>query len=623
MRINKYMIQKGVACLKEYGFRELYIRAVEKLRSQKISYDDWYKKHAITEAQIQTQKEDVKTWENQPLISICVPLYMTPEAYLREMIDSVVAQTYPNWQLCLADGSPDENLKRVLEQYYGDERRISYRHLDENLGIAENTNKAFEMAEGEWLSLLDHDDILPPEALYETMVAAGVAEGKASLVKRKKTDEVIEAVYSDEDKISEDLTEHFDPHFKPDYNIDLLRTNNYITHLFTVRREIVERVGGFESKYNGAQDFDFIFRCTDAAKGVAHVPRILYHWRTSAGSTAENPASKMYAYEAGKLAIEDHLKAKGLEGEVSFTRNLGFYRVKYKVKNEELISIIIPNKDQAAMLEKCIASVEKSTYKRYEVIVVENNSTETGTFAYYEKLTGCTYHADEPMEGKLANGNHICVVTWKGFFNYSAINNFGVGFTKGNYLLLLNNDIEIITEDWLEEMLGHCQREDVAAVGCKLLYPDGTIQHAGVGIGLGGIANSMFVGMDSKFHGYMHRANLQLNYSAVTAACMMVKKSVFEEVGGLEEELTVAYNDIDLCLKMGAAGYRIVYTPYAMATHYESKSRGYENTPEKQARLKKESDYMLEKWADIFEYGDPYYNPNFSKKRMDYTIDRV
>ena len=623
MRINKYMIQKGVACLKEYGFRELYIRAVEKLRSQKISYDDWYKKHAITEAQIQTQKEDVKTWENQPLISICVPLYMTPEAYLREMIDSVVAQTYPNWQLCLADGSPDENLKRVLEQYYGDERRISYRHLDENLGIAENTNKAFEMAEGEWLSLLDHDDILPPEALYETMVAAGVAEGKASLVKRKKTDKVIEAVYSDEDKISEDLTEHFDPHFKPDYNIDLLRTNNYITHLFTVRREIVERVGGFESKYNGAQDFDFIFRCTDAAKGVAHVPRILYHWRTSAGSTAENPASKMYAYEAGKLAIEDHLKAKGLEGEVSFTRNLGFYRVKYKVKNEELISIIIPNKDQAAMLEKCIASVEKSTYKRYEVIVVENNSTETGTFAYYEKLTGCTYHADEPMEGKLANGNRICVVTWKGFFNYSAINNFGVDFAKGNYLLLLNNDIEIITEDWLEEMLGHCQREDVAAVGCKLLYPDGTIQHAGVGIGLGGIANSMFVGMDSKFHGYMHRANLQLNYSAVTAACMMVKKSVFEEVGGLEEELTVAYNDIDLCLKMGAAGYRIVYTPYAMATHYESKSRGYENTPEKQARLKKESDYMLEKWADIFEYGDPYYNPNFSKKRMDYTIDRV
>lgn len=621
MRINKYMIQKGIACLKEYGFRELYIRAVEKLRSQKISYDKWYKKHAITEVQIQAQCEDVKAWEKQPLISICVPLYKTPEAYLREMIDSVMAQTYPNWQLCLADGSPDENLKGVLEQYYGDEKRISYRHLDENLGIAENTNKAFEMTEGEWISLLDHDDILPPEALYETMVAAGVAEGKASLVKRKKTDAVIEAVYSDEDKISEDLTEHFDPHFKPDYNIDLLRTNNYITHLFTVRREIVERVGGFASKYNGAQDFDFIFRCTDAAKGVAHVPRILYHWRTSAGSTAENPASKMYAYEAGKLAIEDHLKAKGLEGEVSFTRNLGFYRVKYKVKSEELISIIIPNKDQAPMLEKCIASVMKSTYSRYEVIVVENNSTQAETFTYYEKLTGCPYKADEPMEGVLSNGNRICVVTWKDFFNYSAINNFGAGFVKGSYLLLLNNDIEIITEDWLEEMLSHCQRADVAAVGCKLLYPDGTIQHAGVGIGLGGIANSMFVGMDSKFHGYMHRANLQLNYSAVTAACMMVKKQIFDEVGGLEEELTVAYNDIDLCLKMGAAGYRIVYTPYAVATHYESKSRGYENTPEKQARLKKESDYMLEKWADIFEYGDPYYNPNFSKKRMDYTIE--
>ncbi len=623
MRINKYMIKKGIACLKEYGFRELYIRAVEKLRSQKISYDKWYKKHAMTAEQETAQREDVKSWKDMPLVSICVPLYNTPEAYLCEMIDSVVNQTYPNWQLCLADGSPDEKLYEVIIRRYGEEKRISYRHLEENLGIAENTNKAFEMAEGEWISLLDHDDILPPEALYETLVAANVAEGKASLVKRKKTDGIIEAVYSDEDKISEDLTEHFDPHFKPDFNIDLLRTNNYITHLFTVRREIVEKVGGFISKYNGAQDFDFIFRCTDAAKGVAHVPRILYHWRTSAGSTAENPASKMYAYEAGKLAIEDHLKAKGLEGEVSMTRNLGFYRVKYKVKNEELISIIIPNKDQSDMLEKCIASVVQSTYANYEVIVVENNSTEAKTFSYYEKLTGCKYTADSPMEGKLSNGNRICVVTWKEFFNYSAINNYGAEFAKGTYLLLLNNDIEIRTVDWLEEMLGHCQREDVAAVGCKLLYPDGTIQHAGVGIGLGGIANSMFVGMDSKFHGYMHRANLQLDYSAVTAACMMVKKSVFDEVGGLEEELTVAYNDIDLCLKMGKAGYRIVYTPYAVATHYESKSRGYENTPEKQARLQKESDYMLKKWADIFEYGDPYYNPNFSKKRMDYTIEQV
>ncbi len=623
MRINKYMIQKGITCLKEYGVRELYIRAVEKLRSQKISYNKWYQKHAITEEQQNAQKEDVRTWENHPLISICVPLYNTPENYFCEMIDSVVKQTYPNWQLCLADGSPSEKLENVIKQRYATEERICYRHLEENLGIAENTNKAFEMATGEWISLLDHDDILPPEALYETLVAAGVAEGKASLVKRKKTDDVIDAVYSDEDKITEDLTEHFDPHFKPDYNIDLLRTNNYITHLFTVRREIVERVGGFESKYNGAQDFDFIFRCTDAARGVAHVPRILYHWRTSAGSTAENPASKMYAYEAGKLAIEDHLKAKGLEGEVSFTRNLGFYRVKYKVKSEELISIIIPNRDQAAMLEKCIASVEKSTYTNYEIIIVENNSESREIFAYYEKITGCAYNAEVPMEGTLANGNRICVVTWKDSFNYSAINNFGTRFTKGSYLLLLNNDIEILTEDWLEEMLSHCQREDVAAVGCKLLYPDGTIQHAGVGIGLGGIANSMFVGMDSKFHGYMHRANLQLDYSAVTAACMMVKKHIFDEVGGLEEELTVAYNDIDLCLKMGAAGYRIVYTPYAKAIHYESKSRGYENIPQKQARLQKESEYMLQKWADIFEYGDPYYNPNFSKKRMDYTIDRV
>ena len=510
------MIQKGITCLKEYGFRELYIRAVEKLRSQKISYDKWYQKHKITESQIIAQREDVETWKTRPLISICVPLYNTPEGYLREMIDSVRNQTYPNWQLCLADGSPNENLKAVIEKYYEGETRISYCHLHENLGIAENTNRAFEMAKGEWISLLDHDDLLPPEALYETLVAAKVAQGKASLVNWKQCEGVVDAVYSDEDKISEDLKEHFDPHFKPDYNIDLLRTNNYITHFFTVKREIVEKVGGFESKYNGAQDFDFIFRCTDAANAVAHVPRVLYHWRTSAGSTAENPASKMYAYEAGKLAIEDHLKAKGLDGEVSLTRNLGFYRVKYKLEQEPCISIIIPNKDQSEMLAKCITSIEKSTYKNYEIIIVENNSTEKKTFDYYEQLTGQNYTAGISLEGKRENGTRICVVTWKGStgFNYSAINNYGVKFSEGEYLLLLNNDIEIITKDWMEEMLSHCQRADVAATGCKLLYPDGTIQHAGVGIGLGGIANSMFVGMDSKYHGYMHRANLQMNYSA-------------------------------------------------------------------------------------------------------------
>lgn len=620
MRINKYMIKKGIACLKEYGFRELYIRAAEKLRSQKISYDKWYQAHAATEEQLRAQREDVKKWESRPLISICVPLYHTPEKYFREMLDSVICQTYPDWQLCLADASADGALEEVLKRHYAEETRISYRHLKENFGIAKNTNQALKLAKGEWISLLDHDDILPPEALYEMIAATGAVRAEASLVKRRNVTEVIEAVYSDEDKISEDLKEHFDPHFKPDYNIDLLRTNNYITHLFMVKRGLAEQTGGFVSKYNGAQDFDFILKCTDAAKGVAHVPRVLYHWRTSAGSTAENPASKKYAYEAGKLAIEDHLKAKGLEGEVCFTRNPGFYRVKYHVQKKELISIIIPNKDQVQMLEKCLSAIKKSTYAEYEIIIVENNSTEKETFAYYEKLTGTAYTADCPMEGVFSDGKRICVVTWKEAFNYSAIHNFALAYAKGSYLLLLNNDVEITTPDWLEELLSHCERADVAAVGCKLLYPDGRIQHAGVGIGLGGIANSMFVGMDSKFHGYMHRANLQLDYSAVTGACMMLKRHVFEEVGGFEEALAVAYNDVDLCLRMGRAGYRIVYTPYAQGIHYESKSRGYENTPEKQARLQKEADYMRKNWAELFEYGDPYYNPNFSTKKMDYTL---
>lgn len=612
MRINKYMIQKGLMCLKEYGIKELYIRATEKLRSQKISYDKWYQKRKLKRAEWEAQRADSATWENRPLVSICVPLYNTPEKYLFEMIDSVINQTYTNWQLCLADGSPEGVLGEALKAHYPSEERITYRHLEKNLGIAGNTNEAFTLAEGTWIGLLDHDDLLAPEALYESLTAAGVNEAIAGVVKHRKHTGVIEAVYSDEDKITEDLKEHFDPHFKPDYNIDLLCTNNYITHFFLVKREIVERVGGFRSRYDGAQDFDFIFRCTDAAKGVAHVPRVLYHWRTSAGSTAENPSSKMYAYEAGKLAIEDHLKAKGIKGEVSYTKNLGFYRVKYEVEKQDLISILIPNKDQVKLLQNCLASIEKSTYQNYEIIIVENNSEQAETFTYYEKL-----------EGTLSNGNRIRVVTWEGDFNYAAINNFGVSYANGEYLLLLNNDIEILTEDWMEEMLGHCQREDVAAVGCKLLYPDGTIQHAGVGIGLGGIANSMFVGMDSKFHGYMHRANLQMDYSAVTAACMMVKRAIYDKVGGFTEELAVAYNDVDLCLKMGQLGYHIVYTPYACAYHYESKTRGKEDSPEKQARLKRESDYMLQKWSEIFEYGDPYYNPNFSKKRMDYTLDRA
>lgn len=621
MRINRYMIKKGIMCMKEYGVGELYIRAVEKLRSQKISYDKWYKKRIMTENQWELQRQDSQKWQKRPLVSICVPLYNTPESYLLEMIESVEKQTYTNWQLCLADGSPEMKLGELLKEKYPNETRISYQHLEENLGIADNTNKAFEMAEGEWIALLDHDDVLVPEALYESLAAAGLNEATASLVNKVWKKGEVEAVYSDEDKITENLKEYFDPHFKPDFNLDLLRTNNYITHFFVVKREIVERVGGFCKEYDGAQDFDFILKCTDEAKMVAHVPRILYHWRTSAGSTAENPASKMYAFEAGKKAIEAHLAKKGIKGEVSYTKNLGFYRVKYALKEHALISIVIPNKDEAETLKNCISSIKKSSYDNYEIIIVENNSEKQETFAYYEELTGQKYDADAVMSKASENGASVTVVTWKNEFNYSAINNFGAGYAKGKYLLLLNNDVEILTEDWMEEMLSHCQRDDVGAVGCKLLYPDNTIQHAGIGIGLGGIANSMFVGMDSKYHGYMHRANLQMNYSAVTAACMLVKKSVFEKVGGLTEQLTVAYNDVDLCLKIGETGYRIVYTPYAMAYHYESKSRGLENTPAKKARLEKESAYMWEHWGEILEKGDPLYNPNFSKKKMDYTLE--
>lgn len=620
MRINKYTIKKGLVCLREDGITQFCIRLREKLGASKISYRKWYRRHAITHSEWEKQRQESDSWEKRPLISICVPLYQTPENYFCQMIDSVIGQSYTNWQLCLADGSKDAALMEVIRQRYPGEKRIVYRHLEENGGISGNTNQAMEMAEGEWLAFLDHDDILAPDALYEVVAAMGLVKAQASKVRIRPAQKEIEIVYTDEDKISEDLKEHFAPHFKSDYNADLLYTNNYISHFFVVNRRIRQTVGDLNPAYDGAQDYDFILRCTDAAKGIAHVPRVLYHWRTSPQSTAENPDSKGYALSAGQRVLTDFLQSKNVKAEVLPTKYFGYYRVKYPVIANERISIIIPNKDGKELLEQCIRSVEESTYPDYEVIVVENNSTSKEIFSYYEELTGQPYTGERPMEGRLPNGNRVCVVTWEGTFNYSAINNYGVSHATGSYLVLLNNDIKIITRDWLEEMLGHCQQEKTAVVGCKLFYPDDTIQHAGIGVGLGGIANNMFLGMDKRYHGYQHRANLQMDYSAVTAACMMVKKRVFEEVGGLTEELAVAYNDVDLCLKIGRAGYRIVYTPYAQAYHYESKTRGKEDTPEKQQRLQEESAYMLQNWSEIFKYGDPYYNPNFSKNSMDCTL---
>lgn len=616
MKITWYKIKKGLRYLKHYGPKKFLVRLKERIEPEEVPYGPWFEKHRVTGAECDRQREESGKWDIRPLVSICVPLFKTPEQYLRQMIESVQAQSYENWELCLADGTPDETVEKIVRDMERTEHRIRYTHLRENLGIAENTNAAFALAGGEWIGLLDHDDVLEPDALYQVLKAVGMGQtGEGDSLLRET-----EAVYTDEDKVSTDLQTYFQPHFKPDFSIDLLRSNNYITHFFVVKRKIVEAVGGFRKEFDGAQDYDFIFRCTARAKKIAHVPHILYHWRVSMESTADNPASKLYAFEAGKRAIEENLKEEGLQATVSHLPDYGFYRVSYQVEGTPLVSVIIPNKDEAKTLRTCIASVLRSSYTAYEVIVVENNSSRAETFAYYEELTGKPYEADKVQEGVLPNGNPIRLVTWKEGFNYSAINNYGASYAKGEYYVLLNNDIELITPDWLEEMLGNCQRKEVAIVGAKLFYGDSTVQHAGIVAGIGGVAGNMFTGLKKGRDGYMHKASLQMNYSAVTAACLMVKKTVFEQVGGLTEELAVAFNDVDFCLKARKAGYLVVYNPAVQAYHYESKSRGAEDTTEKLKRFDGEIAYMKEHWSEILEHGDPYYNSNLTLKKSNYSL---
>lgn len=633
MKITPKMIAKGIKYLKHYGFQEFLIRLKEKQQRDDIPYEPWYEKHKATVEQLNKQKKTAQRWiekQNQaPKISIVVPLYHTPERFLREMIASVLAQSYPNWQLCLADGSdrieisvkgkkneepvtcPDDSLHDIMREYMSDER-ICYGIVPKNLGIAGNTNAALTMADGDYIAFLDHDDVLAPDALYE-----------AVLLMQQGCD----MIYTDEDKIDTNGEHHLEPHFKPDFNEDLLRSNNYITHFLLIKRELLEQVGNLDESFDGAQDYDFVLRCSEKAKKIGHVPKILYHWRTHQDSTAGDPFSKRYVVDAGRRAIEAHIHRMGEEAEVTPTKQVGFYMTDYKVKENPLVSIIIPNKDEVDSLKKCLASIEKSTYRNFEVIVVENNSCEQ-TFSYYEKISSKHYEesgTEERYEGTLRGGQRICVAVWKEGFNYSKLNNFGAKFAKGEYLVLLNNDIEIISRDWLERMVSNCMRKNVGIVGAKLLYPDNTIQHAGIVVGIGGnvrgIATNMFVGLPRELGGYLHKANLQMNYSAVTAACLMVRKSIYEEVGGFTEALTVAFNDVDFCLRVRKAGYLIVYNPRVEAYHYESKSRGQEDTPEKLDRFQQEIEYMRTNWITILKEGDPYYNPNLSRVYTNYSLN--
>lgn len=549
------------------------------------------------DAEREHQKNTV--FDRMVKVSVLTPLWNTPENFLREMIESVQAQTYQNWELCLADGSDDAHayVGEICREYAAKDSRIVYKKLEKNGGIAENTNRCLEMATGEFVAPFDHDDLLHPCVLYEYV----------KVINEKDAD----YIYCDEATFKNgDVNQMITMHFKPDYAIDNLRANNYICHFSMFDKKLLEGTELYRTKFDGSQDHDMILRLTDKARNVVHVPKLLYYWRQHAGSVSSGVEAKPYVVESARGAVADHLRRHGFANfKITSTRAFEtIFKITYEIIGEPKISIIIPNKDHVEDLRRCITSIiEKSTYDNYEIIVVENNSETREIFAYYEEL---------------ANNPAVKIITYKGDFNYSAINNLGVSEASGEYVLLLNNDIQIITVNWMEELLMYAQRPDVGAVGAKLYYPDKTIQHAGVVIGLGAHRTAGHVHYRQKREnlGYMGRLCYAQNMSAVTGACLLVKKALYEEAGGLDESFAVSLNDVDFCLKLRRLGYLNVFTPFAEAYHYESASRGSDMTGEAAARYNAESARFREKWKAELEAGDPYYNPNFSLDKSDFSL---
>lgn len=579
---------------KEQGIRHLRYKLIMEMNRGVNEYDIYCGDHKLTEKEILKQRSS--RFKVNPKFSIVIPLFNTPIEYLKVIVDSILNQTYGNLQLCLADGSTKDEVEQFIKEHYHSEARISYKRLEVNGGISENTNAALEMADGDYIMLSDHDDIVELNALYE-------------MVKAINDNPAIDIIYTDEDKVDMDGKIFYDPFFKPDFNLDLIRSNNYICHIFVVKKSIVDKIGKFRSQYDGAQDYDFILRCCEQAGCIHHIPKILYHWRSHPASTAGNPESKMYAYEAGKNALAAHYERLGISAKVSMTEYFGRYRTQYTIEGNPLISIIIPNKDHKEDLERCIDSIyEKSTYRNFEIIICENNSAEKETFVYYKKLE--------------QQYDNIQIVTWKDTFNYSAINNYAVTFAKGEYLILLNNDIEVIAEQWMEEMLGYCQRGDVGVVGGRLYYKSDVVQHAGIVVGMGkaGTAGHIFYRLPRKQFSYAGKVESTQDLSAVTAACMMTKKSLYEEIGGMDEKLEIALNDVDYCLKVRQAGKLVVYNAFVEMYHYESVSRGSDKEDKKNvARYEKESQIFRKRWKSVLKKGDPYYNPNLTLRRPDCT----
>lgn len=648
-------------------------------------YDPWIRAQLPGEEKLAAQREAQRHFLLRPRFSIVVPVYRTPEYYLCAMLDSVLAQTYPEWELCLVDASAysDETEAaqqrgrrpaEVLAEYAARDSRIRWQSLAANMGFSDNTNAAIEMAGGDWIVLGDHDDLLTPDALFEV----------AALLNERPW---LQLIYSDEDKIDADGREYFEPHIKPDYSPELLRSVNYICHLCCIRKSLLERLGypWERAEYDGAQDYDLVLRCCEVAERmdreleqralgaasaygarvqaeseahpeeqskqhpeqcaetltaalteklshecseetraeayfarmraegrytsahIGHVQRVLYHWRSHRASTAARPEAKLYAFQAGARALKAHCERSGLPlHRLEQGVSAGIYHCVFDTSDEPLVSVIIPNKDHTEDLDKAIRSVWAGSYRKLEFIVVENNSVEPKTWRYYEQI-----QAELPVR----------VVRWESAFNYSAINNFGVRHASGEYLLFLNNDVEMLAPDAVSELLGLVRLPGMGAVGARLMYPDGSIQHAGVVVGFGGIAGHSYIGLrDDTVPTYMNRALTIQNYSAVTAACLMSRRTAFEQAGGFTEALEVAFNDIDYCMKLRASGLRVAYTPYALFNHYESKSRGAEDTPEKVARFNREIVRFAERWHGVLRAGDPYYHPWLTLMKSNYAL---
>ncbi len=577
------------------GFRGFVSKVNYKIRESKAKKG--YGKRSFPDNERRCYEENYE-FGYSPVISILVPLFNTPAEFMKQMFESVEAQTYKNWELVLADGSDADHgyVGEYFKKKAESDERIRYCKLDHNLGISGNTNVCVENARGDYLALFDHDDILHPSVLFEYVTA----------INEKNAD----YLYCDETTFrGNNIDNMITMHFKPDFAIDNLRANNYICHFSCFKRDLLDGTELFRTQFDGSQDHDMILRLTDRAENIVHVPKLLYYWRSHSGSVAKNIDAKSYAIEAAKGAVADHLTNKGFRN-FTITSTRAFetiFRISYELVAHPKITIIIPNRDHREDLERCIDSIlNRSTYDNYEIIVVENNSTTTEIEEYYRTL----------------EEKNIKLLRYVGDFNYARVNNYGAEYADGQYLLLLNNDTQVITPNWMEEMLMYAQRKDVGAVGAKLLYADRSIQHAGVVIGLGAhrTAGHTHYGKAYDNLGYMGRLCYAQDVSAVTGACLLVAKHLYTKLAGLDDHFAVSLNDVDFCLRLRRQGLLNVFTPFAELYHFESNSRGSDLSGENAKRYELESELFRKKWADVIEAGDPYFNPNFSLDRSDYSV---